>query len=290
MATTKASDLIVPEVWGDMIMVTVQGKAVLLPLVTTDNDLVGVPGDEIKFPKYDYIGDADDLTEGVAMTPVKLSTRQTSARIKEAGKAVELTDTAVLTAMGNPDDQARVQLGLSIARKIDKDIRTAAEFVRTGSVDPENPNTSPQIVDGSAEVISWKALTTAFAKFGDEYEPSDLAGIVVHSKQHIDLLNDAKFIDSASFGAGAVILRGQVGAVGTIPVFISDRATVVDNSGTPNYKALIIRKGAIALKYKRRPLVETDRDILARINLITTNVHYAVARVDDRGVVVLTTK
>jgi hypothetical protein len=143
--------------------------------------------------------------------------------------------------------------------------------------------------------MSWAAYTAAVALLGDEYDPADIAGVVLASSQHIQLLNDENFQSVDKFGAGAVILRGQVGAIGTVPIFVSDRATAVTDadSGTAGNqagrKALIIKRGAISLKYKRRPIVESDRDILARTNLITTNVHYAVARVDDRGVIVLTT-
>ncbi|WNM65416.1 major capsid protein [Microbacterium phage Phonegingi] len=287
MAQTLASDLIVPEVWGDAVMVSVQGSAVLLPLVDADDELVGQPGDTVHFPKFNYIGDAVDLTEGVAMTPTKMSMTDSYATIKEAGKAVELTDTAVLTAIGRPNDQARVQLALSIARKIDSDIRAAAEYEHTngGAGDPE-PTSAPLKVAATG-VMSWAAYVSAIALLGDEYDPSDIAGIVLHSSQHVALLNDDKFISSESFGANAVITRGQVGAIGTVRVYVSDRASQGGTAGTR--KALIIKRGAIQLKYKRRPLVETDRDILARTNIITTNVHYAVKRVDDRGVIVLTT-
>ena len=295
MATTMASDLIVPEVWGDAMMVTVLGKTVMLALVDTDNSLVGIPGDSISFPKFDYIGDADDLTEGVAMSTSKLTMTDTKATIKEAGKAVELTDTAVVTAIGQPNDQARNQLGLSIARKLDKDIRTAAEYTHTnaGGTDTE-PTTAPLsvAVDGS---FSWAAYVAGTAKFGDEYDPAEIAGVVIHSSQHTDLMLDTNFKSSDLFGAGAVIMRGQVGQIGMAPVFVSDRTTAVADADAvtsgaqPGYKALIIRRGAISLKYKRRPVVETDRDILKRTNIITTTVHYAVKRVDDRGVVVVTT-
>ncbi|QZD98129.1 major capsid protein [Microbacterium phage Blett] len=287
MAQTLASDLIVPEVWGDAVMVSVQGSAVLLPLVDADDELVGQPGDTVHFPKFNYIGDAVDLTEGVAMTPTKMSMTDSYATIKEAGKAVELTDTAVLTAIGRPNDQARVQLALSIARKIDSDIRAAAEYEHTngGAGDPE-PTSAP-LKASVTGVMSWAAYVSAIALLGDEYDPSDIAGIVLHSSQHVALLNDDKFISSESFGANAVITRGQVGAIGTVRVYVSDRASQGGTAGTR--KALIIKRGAIQLKYKRRPIVETDRDILARTNIITTNVHYAVKRVDDRGVIVLTT-
>jgi N4-gp56 family major capsid protein len=110
MATTLASDLIVPEVWGDAVMETVLGKAVLVPMADADDQLVGAPGDTVHFPKFDYIGDAVDLTEGVAMTTTKLTMSDATATIKEAGKAIELSDTAVLTAIGRPNDQARTCL------------------------------------------------------------------------------------------------------------------------------------------------------------------------------------
>lgn len=295
MAQTRASDLIVPEVWGDAVMASVQGSAVLLPLVDADDDLVGQPGDTVHFPKFNYIGDAVDLAEGVALTPTRMSMTDTFATIKEAGKAVELTDTAVLTAIGRPNDQARVQLALSIARKIDSDIRAAAEHEHTnaGAADPR-PTTAPLRVSVPG-VMSWAAYVSAIALLGDEYDPSDIAGIVLHSSQHVALLNDSRFISSESFGANAVITRGQVGAIGTVRVYVSDRATAVAdvNAATvgnqAGRRALIIKRGAIQLKYKRRPIVETDRDILARTNIITTNVHYAVKRVNDRGVIVLTT-
>ncbi len=274
MATTLASDLIVPEVWGDAVMESILGKAVLVPLADADDELVGQPGDTIHFPKFDYIGDAVDLTEGVAMDTTKLTMSDATATIKEAGKAIELSDTAVVTAIGRPNDQARTQLALAISRKLDADIRTAAEST-VGS--------SPLSFDGTAGVLSWNTLTNGFAQFGDEYDPAELAGIVVHSKQHIDLMKDSNFVSADKFGANATILRGQVGAVGGVPVFVSDRATVAAGE----YNALIIRRGALAVKYKRRPIVEADRDILKRTNIITTNVHYAVKRIDDRGVVVL---
>lgn len=280
MAVTEASDLIIPEVWADAMMPTILGKSVLANLATTDDTLVGRPGDTVSFPKFGYIGDADTLTEGTAMTPAALTMTSSDATIIEAGKAVELTDKAVLTALGSPSDQVRSQLGISIARKIDAELRLAAE---------DTTGDDPLAYDGSAAAISWNALTYAFGAFGDDYDPQEFAGIVIHSKQHGDLLRDSNFISADKLGANATLLRGQVGVIGTIPVFISDRTTVV--TGTPNtYKALLVKNGALQLKYKRRPVVETDRDVLARTNLITTNVWFATKRVDDRGICVLTTR
>lgn len=294
MATTKASDLIVPDVWADAVGPTILGKTVLAQLADADDQLSGIPGDSVQFPKFDYIGDAVALTEGVAMSTSTLTMTDSKATIGEAGKAVELTDTATLTALGSPQSQAQTQIALAVARKIDADLRTAAEVTETGTDSKGASKTWAPLAVPVADVpLSWNRLTQGFALMGDEYDPSEIAGIVIHSAQHVQLLNDPNFIRRDSFGEGAVLMRGQVGSIGGIPVLISDRATSVQvDAGPPivnGYRALIIRKGALALKYKRRPLVETDRDILKRTNIITTNVHYATKRVDDRGVVIVPT-
>ena len=297
MTQTTTANLIVPDVWGDAIMGDVLAKAVMLGLADTDDELVGEPGDHVDFPFWAYIGDADDLTETSPIVPVAMSMSSDRAVLKEVGKGIELTDTAVLSALGNPTDQARTQLALSISRKIDADLQSAALATHTsgGASDPFK-TTAPLTLDGGTGVISWSNVVDATAKMGDAYNPSDMAGIVLHSKQYADLRKDSQFVDAAKYGPDSVLLRGEIGRLGNVPVFVSDRVTTVTDAdpGTggnqTGYKALIIAKGALLLKYKRRMLVENDRDILARSNIITTNAHYAAKRVNDNGVVVLTTQ
>lgn len=292
MATTTSADLIDPIVWADAVGPNILGKSVFAPLADADDQLVGIPGSTIIFPKWDYIGDAEELTENVAMDTATMSMTDSHATIKEVGKAVELTDTATLVALGSPNSQAQQQIALSVSRKIDADLRTAAELVETGDDSQGNARTWQPLAVPAADVpLSWGRLTQGFALLGDEWNPEDMAAIVIHSAQLAQLLNDPNFIRRDSFGEGAVMLRGQVGAIGGVPVVVSDRATPIEigDDDVAGYNALIIRKGALALKYKRRPLVETDRDVLKRTNIIATNAHYAVKRVDDRGVVVVPT-
>ena len=297
MTVTTASDLIVPDVWGDAIMGDVLAKAVMLGIADTDDELVGEPGDHVDFPFWAYIGDADDLDEETAIVPVSMSMTSDRAVIKEIGKGVELTDKAVLTALGQPNDQARTQLGLSISRKIDTDLQLAAlaEHTNGGASDPFKTS-APLKFDGGASALNWSSFVDATAMMGDAYDPNDMAGIVVHSKQYASLRKDSQFTDAAKYGPDTVLLRGEIGRLGNVPIFVSDRVTAVTDvdgvtaGNQPGYKALIIAKGALLLKYKRRAIVENDRDILARTNIITTNAHYAAKRVNDRGVVVLTTR
>jgi len=284
--TTTTNDLIVPEVWADAVGPTILGRAVWAQLATVDSTLAGKPGERVGFPKYAYIGDADELTEGVAMDTTKLEMTDSWATIKEAGKAVELTDSATLYALGDPNDQARVQIALSVARKIDADLRAAALHEHTNAGPEDDEQTTAPLKVTVAGPLNWNVFTRATALFGDEYDPAEVAGLVITTAQHTQLLNDPRFISADSFGADAVLLRGQVGKIGQVRIFVSDRGTA---PGDTTHKAVLVIRGALALKYKRQPIVETDRDILRRTNIITTNVHYGTHRSNDRGVVVITT-
>lgn len=295
MATTVAADLIVPEVWGPMVMKATLARAVMRPFATEDSTLQGQPGDSIKFPNYGYIGDATDLTENVAIVPTALETNEDKVTIKEAGKGIELTDNAILNAMGSPSDEAVRQLSLAMARKIDADILAATYATNTDN-DPGAGTSSqaggPLLASALASPqasLNWKATTLAFAALGDEWDPAEAAGLVIHSAQQVDLLNDSNFIGIDKFGPDSVILRGQIGRIGNVPIVVSDRIRTTGTGASTRYDALLIMKGAIILAHKRAAIVEKDRDILKRTNVITTNAHYATKRVNNRGVVVIPT-
>ena len=118
---TKLSYLINPEVFADYIDKKLINKIVFAPLATVDMTLVGNPGDTLKFPSYAYIGAADELTEGSAISTVSLHASSVSVQIQEAGKGVEITDTAILSAFGDPVEEIASQLLKSIADKVDAD-------------------------------------------------------------------------------------------------------------------------------------------------------------------------
>ncbi|MFE1770273.1 N4-gp56 family major capsid protein [Streptomyces sp. NPDC059008] len=282
MATgkTTSAQMIVPDVWADMVQAKFKGKLVIGSLALDDNTLEGKPGDSVHFPKWHALGEAEELDEGTPMTPEQLSTNPgATATIKEAGKAVELTDKSRLVAFGDPFAETQRQLGVLIARKIDRDLIAAAEA--PGALD----------VDATTEPLSWQVMVEGIERFRDEWEPDNMAGIIIHSVQRASLLNDPNFISADKFGTGAVIPRGVIGQIGGINVYVSDRVTTTPGAEgkLTTYNALMIRRGSLGLLYKRRPLVETDRNVLARTTVITTNVHYATHRLDDEGIVVLRT-
>jgi len=276
MADTLAADMIVPDVWADMVQAEFTGNMVLGDLALQDNILEGKPGDTVHFPKFATLTDADVLTEAVAMVPEKLTTTDETATISEAGKAVEISDTALLTGFGDPLGEIRRQLGIVVARRIDTSLRAEAEVAGayTSSV-------------GAA--ISADAVADMLGEFGDNSDPTDFAGLIIHSKQKTDLFKDDDFTRQDSYGPGNVLARGQIGDIFGIPVIVSDRVTVTAGA-LDTYGAILVKRGALGLLYKRRPVVESDRDILRRTTVLTTNVHYAVKRLNDQGVGVLTTQ
>lgn len=271
MTLTVSTDLVVPDVFEDMVQAEFIGQSRVLNSGATvqDNTLVGKPGDTVHFPKWDNIGALDDLSEGTAMVPVGMGTSDDTATIKEAGKAVEITDTAELSGMGSAAQEARRQFGIEAARKVDADLITAAQAAGAFTTSTT-----------SGQPLSWAAIVAAIGEFGDDWEPSDFAGLFIRSEQLGQIFVDATFIDASKLGGATPVVTGQIGTVGGVPVILTNRLAAT--------KALLLKKNSLGALYKRRPIVEQDRDILARSTVITTNVHYATKRLNDKGVCVIT--
>jgi N4-gp56 family major capsid protein len=277
VAETTAANLIVPEVWGDLAQARFEGAVRVLNsgAVMTDDTLVGQPGDRINFPRWGRLGELDDLAEAVPMVPEAMTQSSSEAVIKEAGKAVELTDKALLTGLGDPRDEAQRQFGILAARKVDGDLIAQAQADETAAGGGQPYRfTAP----AGATALSWGVVNEAIGMFGDEWDPAEMAGLFINSAQRTQVWNDDQFADASRIGGASVVRTGQIGEIAGLPVFVTNRLAAG--------KFLIMKRNALGALYKRRPIVETDRDILKRTTVITTNVHYAVKRLDDKGVVV----
>ena len=268
-----AGDFIVPEVYADLAQAAFTGKVKVLgsPAVVEDNTLVGQPGETITFPKWGALGELDDLTTGVAMTPVELEQTSASATNKEAGKAVKINDRDKLTMLGGTggaQSEAVRQFAVLAARKVDGDLITEAISAA--------PAARTVTAAAGQTTLSWDRLVDLFATFGDEFDSAEFAGLYINSAQMGDVFRDATFIETAKVGDNSVVRRGVIGTLGGIPVQVSDRVTAKT--------VLAIKNASLGALYKRRPLVEADRDILARQDVVATNVHYAVKAINPLGV------
>ena len=262
--TTKLANLIDPEVLAAYIDKKLINNIVFAPLAEVDTTLVGAPGDTIKFPSYAYIGAADDLTEGSAISTVSLNASSVSVKIKEAGKGVEITDTAILSAYGNPVNEIGSQLVKSIADKVDNDW-----LVTLGSVASTMTKAVSTVMD----------ISDALELFGEDIDGQK--ALVVPPALYTMIRNTKDWAPASEFAAGALV-RGSVGRIFGCDIMVSNRLRTSGN-------AFIVKPGATRMILKRDTLLEADRDILRRVNVYTATKHFVTYLYNAAGAIKLTT-
>ena len=261
MAQTKIANLVNPEVMGDMIAAKLPKKLQVIPFAAIDRTLEGVPGNTIKVPSYTYIGDAEDVNEGVEAGVVVLGTSTKTATIKKAMKAVELTDEAVLSGYGDPVGNAENQLALAIAAKIDNDAMDALL------------KTNTRKFDSKTKTIGYDVIVDAIDLFEEEVNTEKV--MFVNPKQVTTLRKDPNFISADKY-PNQVVMTGLDSTSAFYPCPISklthDDETEQDTA-------------ALTVYIKRDPNVEVDRKSLKRSTEISIDEFYTVAVSDDSKVV-----
>ena len=287
MALTKVEDLIIPEVMADMISAKVEAKVIVSKIAKVDTTLQGQAGNEVTVPQYKYIGDAEDIAEGVAMGTAKLETGSTSFTIKKAGKGVSITDEAILSGYGDPVGEANKQLAMAIANKIDNDV---VELINKEYAEGTAEDGVQLVYDGSSSVIKYAGVVDAEDLF-DEETSSDKV-IYVHPKQMTQLRKDSDFISADKYD-GKVMTSGEVGKIGTCRVVRSKKVRL-DESGAYYLNPIVKLTNdaeteedapAVTIFLKRDTQVEKERKADAGLNNIYTNKHYGVALTNTTKVV-----
>jgi len=198
MAITTMSNMINPQVMGDMINAKIEALAKMTPYAKVDTTLVGVPGDTKTVPSWNYIGDAEDVAEGAEVALTTMTASTATFTIKKAMKAVGITQEAINSGLGDPVGQAETQLAKSIVGKVDDDLMDAAYTATT------------LVGDGTA-VIGYDGLVDAITKFEDEEDGIDKV-CFIHPKQEATLLKDPDFLSADKFEAG-VAVNGAIGKI-----------------------------------------------------------------------------
>lgn len=285
MATTKLTNLINPEVMAGMISATLPKKIKFSTIARVDTTLQGRAGNTITVPKYAYIGDAVDVGEGEAIDTTVLTATSTEVTIKKAGKAVEITDEALLSGYGDPAGQAAMQLGMAIAAKIDNDCYDALLKAKL-------------VYDGSAKAISYEGIVDANAKFGDESDEAMDKVMYIHPDQEATIRKDPNFIDRNKFG-GEVMATGVIGKIAGVQIRKSKKVKFEANiyynpivilaTADPNEDSTADGGAnedyALTIYMKRDAQVEADRDILKKTNVLSADEHYGVALSNESKVV-----
>ena len=275
MTQTKLANLVNPEVMAQMISASLPKKIKFSPVAKIDTTLTARAGNTITVPKFAYIGDAEDVAEGVAMGTTVLTASTTQATVKKAAKGIELTDESVLSGYGDPVGEGTSQLSMAIGAKVDNDCLTA---LAGGSL---------KYTD--AGIISYNGIVKAVDLFNEETDGSTKI-LFVSPKQVTQIRLDADFKDINKYPLKTV-MTGTIGEIAGCQV-VSTRKIVKDASVCP-----IVMTGeskedpaALTIYMKRDVLVENDRDILAGTTVVTANEHYTAVLSNDAKVVVATFK
>ena len=279
--TTKLQDLIDPEVMTDMISAKLPNKIRVTPFAKIDDTLEGSEGDTITVPVFAYIGDAEDVAEGVECGTTKLTASSRKATVKKIMKAVDLTDEAVLSGHGDPIGEATNQLGLSIASKIDNDCIDALS---------DEDAEGRLAYDGSASVIGYNGIVDALDIF--EEEVNGEKAMFVHPKQVTDLRKDPDFISADKYNQN-VVMKGEIGMIANTRIVPSRR--VKEDSTKNCYLNPIIKleteeeteeeTPALTIYRKRNVNVETERKTLARKTIVSADEMYTAVVSNDSKVV-----
>lgn len=259
MAKTGLADLVDTKVIADIITTGLPGALRFTQLAKVVDTLEDRPGSTAQFPAYGYIGTAEDVGEdGVPLKKLTASTKD--VKVKQVGIGVEIKDTAVLSAVGDPLGEAVDQLIISIADKVDEDLIEAAKGTTL---------TAPS-------VNSVQSLITAKNVLADDSEGE--YAIILNDADATALQVDAgqNYIQGSEVGAG-LITKNVHGEVLGVKVLRSNKVKVGE--------FYLIKAGSLALVSKRDTDVESDRDIVAKTTVITADKHYAAYLYNPSGVV-----
>ena len=182
-----------------------------------------------------------------------------SAKVKEIGKGVEITDTAILSAYGDPEEEIAKQLVLGIADKMEIDTLTVLASIA-----------SPMLYKNGSSSVALKVqdLSDALELFGEDIDGQK--ALLVSPKLYTAIRNTKDWCPASEYAAGALV-KGAVGQIFGCDVIVSNR---LRETAAKDEVAYIVKPGALRMILKRDTLVEADRDILRRVNVYTVTKHY----------------
>ncbi len=268
--------MIDPEVMAPMISAKLEKAIVETPFVKVDTTLQGQPGSTVTVPKYKYIGDAEDVAEGVEAGVTKLETSSEQYTIKKTMKAVTLSDEAVLSGYGNPVGETNNQLALAMRAKVNTDIINA---LLTAS-----------LTHSEEGIISYEGIVRAIDKFNEEVNTDKV--MYVSPAQVTQLRLDPNFISADKYN-NDVVMTGEIGKIANARI-IPSRKIVASGS---KFKCPIVQLNpepmtdddtpAVTVYLKRDINVETERHTLSRTTDISADENYIAALTDESKVVVV---
>ena len=247
---TYLSNLFNPQVVADLIDTKLIDNLVFAPLARIDTTLEGRAVNTVTLPYYTYIGAASAVNEGedIPITQLTESTKQVT--ILKIGKALQLTDEALLSGYGDPAGEAVNQATKAIADKVEKILF-------------DEMNTKATKIYQPSGAITAADLPLALAEYGED---ADGDKVLICSPAFYATLLGSNWIPASQIAA-EVKVKGALGMAYGCQVIVSNR--VKDDN------FFIVKPGALAIFMKRDTLVEFDRDILSQSNVFAASKLFA---------------
>ena len=270
MAETLKSNLLIPEVIGDMVETNLGARVTLLPLVTQDATLQGQPGDTLKFPAFAYIGKADAVDENNPVTATVLTASTVQVQVKKYAKAVAITDEARLSGYGDPVGEAARQLAHSIDHAMDDAL---FDQLKLSSLSRLCPVTA----------LSADAIADALTLFGEELDGPKI--LLVNPAGFAALRKDANYIQACDLGQ-RMIFSGVVGEIWGCQVVVSGKIAADDT--LKETRSYILKPGALRLVTKTGTQLEVERDAQYMRDTLYASKHAASYLYDESKLAALT--
>ena len=269
---TKIANVFVPEVVGPEIVTKLTNDIKFMPFVKYRNTLQGTAGNKVTRWKYTYIGDAEEFTEGNDISYGQLTQVPSEVEIKKAGRGVELTDEVLLNAVGDPEAESVKQIRLAIARKINKDAKTALDNIM-----------EQMTVGDGTSTIGADLVEDALVKFGEDVEGPK--ALLINSKQVKDIRRDENFIPASELKA-EMMVTGSLGQILGCDIVVSDDITATEGA----YNNFIVKGQPLAIEIKREIMPERARDIDKKLTKLNADMHYVVYLEEDQNAVKIVSK
>jgi hypothetical protein len=293
MATLR-SDIIIPEIFTPYVIeqTTLRdaflASGVVQPMAelnaTEGGDYINVP-----FFKANLSGDFEVLTDSTSLTPGKITADKQVGVILHRGRAFESRDLAALAAGADPMAAIGAKIADYVANQRQKDLLACLAGVFGAVEDNTGAAFIDLTIDGATTstptVLSPRHVAQARSLLGDQGDK--LAAVAMHSKVYYDLVErkaidyvstlDARGTTTTQSGGS---ISGAYGGDNSVPTYMGLRVIVSDDvqtfgtGSTSEYATYFFTQGAIASGEQMGMQTETDRDILAKSDAMSIDLHY----------------
>ncbi len=298
------SDIIIPEVFTPYVIeqATLRdaflASGVVQPMAelnaTEGGDVVNVP-----FWKANLTGDFEVLSDSTSLQPGKIEGAKQTGVILHRGRAWESRDLAAIAAGADPMAAIGEKVALYVNHQKQKDLIKILEGTFGALTGGDTVAFSSLRFDTSgATPLGPRQVAKARSLLGDQGDK--LAAVAMHSAVYYDLV-ERKAIDYVSaaearatadtampdaFGGSIQAAYGEV----TVPTYMGMRVIVSDDLApvSTNYPLYFFTPGAIGSGEQLAMQTETDRDILAKSDAMSIDLHYCYHPVGSKWAVTTT--